>query len=141
MNRMFTGLRSLSFALIFTAVTALGPGLGVQAQAPPNEFRLSIPNGDLHLVLLEYEKYTGKKVIRDNAVEGGKVTVETSGTVTKEEAVQFIGAESPAQRLRHRPQAVPTSSRSWPLRRANSRGTRESGSSPIHPAFPSRMRW
>lgn len=90
MNRIFTGLRSLSFALMVAAVLVSGAGTALRAQQPADQIRLSIPNGDLHLVLLEYEKHTGKKIIRDNAVEGGKVTIETSGTVTKAEAIQFI---------------------------------------------------
>jgi type II secretion system protein D len=39
---------------------------------------------------MQYEELTGKKMILDNAVEGGKVLIDTTGYLSREQAIQFI---------------------------------------------------
>ena len=44
----------------------------------------------LPFILLEYEKLTGKKIIRDATIDGSSLSIETNGTLTRAEAVRFI---------------------------------------------------
>jgi len=76
----------------FLILTALaGSILPARAQIGIGEpVSLSFPSGDLHVILLEYERLTGKKMIRDNAIEGGKVLMDTSGTLSRDQAIEFI---------------------------------------------------
>jgi general secretion pathway protein D len=67
---------------------SLSPNL--HAQDNGQGVRLSFPTGDLHLILMQYEELTGKKMILDNAVEGGKVLIDTTGYLSREQAIQFI---------------------------------------------------
>ena len=44
----------------------------------------------LPFILLEYEKLTGKKIIRDATIETASLSIETNGTLSRAEAVRFI---------------------------------------------------
>jgi len=61
--------------------------------APGKDFVLiQFPNYDLTEILLYYEEWTGKKVIRDANIEGVKVTIETTGELPKEQAIRYLEA-------------------------------------------------
>jgi type II secretion system protein D len=61
--------------------------------APGKDFVLiQYPNFDLTEILLDYELWTGKKVIRDANIEGVKVTIETTGELPKEQAIRYLEA-------------------------------------------------
>ncbi|MEO0378610.1 MAG: secretin N-terminal domain-containing protein, partial [Cyanobacteria bacterium P01_A01_bin.17] len=42
------------------------------------------------LILNEYEELTGKRIVRDNAVLGGSLSIETTRKLTRKEAARFI---------------------------------------------------
>jgi len=85
-NGIFPPVLRLVVAL---AVFLCFPGR-IAAQDAAQGVRLSFPTGDLHLILMQYEELTGKKMILDNAVEGGKVLIDTTGYLSREQAIQFI---------------------------------------------------
>jgi len=69
----------------------------VAAQSSPGElsggeggYKLQWPNFPLDLIVLEYEKLTEKKVIVDVNVIGSTMTISTSLSLTKSEAITFI---------------------------------------------------
>jgi type II secretion system protein D len=90
MIRILTGIRPLASLVIVVSAILLNSAPTVTAQVPPAGVRLSFPTGDLHLILMQYEELTGKKMILDNAVEGGKVLIDTTGYLSREQAIQFI---------------------------------------------------
>ncbi|MCB1066518.1 MAG: hypothetical protein KDN20_26825, partial [Verrucomicrobiae bacterium] len=52
---------------------------------------LQFPNAPINqVILVEYERLTGKKVIRDSAIQGATLSIETSGKLSREEAADFI---------------------------------------------------
>lgn len=55
-----------------------------------DEVDLQFPNTPLPEILLLYEQLTGKKIIRDQNVEGATVTIETTGKMPKADAIEFI---------------------------------------------------
>lgn len=64
-----------------------------QGSAPGKDFVLiQFPNYDLTEILLYYEEWTGKKVIRDANIEGLKATIETTGELPKEQAIRYLEA-------------------------------------------------
>ncbi|MEM9399344.1 MAG: secretin N-terminal domain-containing protein [Verrucomicrobiota bacterium] len=69
----------------------------VQAQPGVNDQQLvdlDFPNADIETILLTYEQYTGKHVIRDAGLAGVKVTVISNpvSKLTKKEAIELIEA-------------------------------------------------
>lgn len=72
---------------------ATAGGVTDQGTAPGKDFVLiQFPNYDLTEILLHYEDWTGKKVIRDANIEGVKVTIETTGELPKEQAIRYLEA-------------------------------------------------
>ncbi len=53
-------------------------------------YSVHYPNMPLSQVLEDYQEMTGKRIIRDPKVENAVVTIETSGQLSKEEAIEFI---------------------------------------------------
>ena len=51
---------------------------------------LQFPNTPLPEILLLYEQLTGKKIIRDTNAEAATITIETTGKMTKEDAIEFM---------------------------------------------------
>ncbi|MCB1128308.1 MAG: hypothetical protein KDM81_17575, partial [Verrucomicrobiae bacterium] len=52
---------------------------------------IQFPNADINTVILpEYERLTGRKVIRDNAILGATISIETSGRLPREQAAKFL---------------------------------------------------
>ena len=67
---------------------ALAPGASAPAGAP-DMVRLQFPNSDVDDVLRLYEQLTGKKLVRDNFVQG-KVNIFISKDVPRDEAIKII---------------------------------------------------
>ncbi|MEI6481734.1 MAG: secretin N-terminal domain-containing protein, partial [Candidatus Saccharibacteria bacterium] len=59
---------------------------------PSGESGISVdyPNVPMRIVLEDYQEMTGKRVIRDPHIENATVTIETSGRLSKELAIEFI---------------------------------------------------
>ena len=51
---------------------------------------ISFPNMALPIILGEYEQLTGKRIVRDNAVLGATLSIETQQELTEAEAAEFI---------------------------------------------------
>ncbi len=65
------------------------PAAAATPAAPPDLVRLQFPNSDVDDVLRLYEHLTGKKLVRDNFVQG-KVNIFISKDVPREEAIKII---------------------------------------------------
>lgn len=59
-------------------------------EAEKADYKLQWPNFPLDLIVVEYEKLTGKKIIVDANVMGTTMTISTSQPLTKSGAVTFI---------------------------------------------------
>ena len=70
------------------APAARAPGAPAPAGAP-DMVRLQFPNSDVDDVLRLYEQLTGKKLVRDNFVQG-KVNIFISKDVPRDEAIKII---------------------------------------------------
>lgn len=51
---------------------------------------VQFPNTPIPVILLEYERLTGKRVIRDTAIQDKNLIIQTSGKMTYPEAAEFI---------------------------------------------------
>jgi len=51
---------------------------------------VQLPNTAIPVILLEYERFTGKRVIRDASIQDKTLSVLTSGKMTYAEAAEFI---------------------------------------------------
>lgn len=94
--------RSLMTALLF-GFLALAP-LAAQTTNPPAPAPpapglnpgaepmtdVQFPNTPIPVILLEYERLTGKRVIRDTSVQDKNLIIQTSGKMTYAEAAEFI---------------------------------------------------
>jgi type II secretion system protein D len=62
------------------------------AAAPGSEPMTDVqfPNTPIPVILLEYERLTGKRVIRDTSVQDKNLIIQTSGKMTYAEAAEFI---------------------------------------------------
>lgn len=72
-----------------------GPGQAGSAAATPaagaeDGIRLQMPAAQMTDVIELYQQLTKKRVIRDPKLEDVTVTIETSGTLTREEAIEFV---------------------------------------------------
>ncbi len=68
------------------------PVHGQDAAAADEEgISIQFPNADINTAILtEYERLTGRKVIRDNAIIGATISIETSGELPRARAAEFI---------------------------------------------------
>jgi len=55
-----------------------------------DEVSIQFMNTPISYILLEYEKLTGKKIIRDANAEGATLSIETTGKMSPQEAARFI---------------------------------------------------
>lgn len=64
----------------------------VEPSAPGSEPMTDVqfPNTPIPVILLEYERLTGKRVIRDTSVQDKNLIIQTSGKMTYAEAAEFI---------------------------------------------------
>jgi len=51
---------------------------------------VQFPNTPIPVILLEYERLTGKRVIRDTSIQDKNLIIQTSGKMTYREAAEFI---------------------------------------------------
>ena len=65
---------------------------GSNAATPGSEPMTDVqfPNTPIPVILLEYERLTGKRVIRDTSVQDKNLIIQTSGKMTYAEAAEFI---------------------------------------------------
>lgn len=80
-------LRLITLTLVFCL--AAGPTLRVSAQDEALT-DVQFPNTSLPVILMEYERITGKRVIRDSSIQEQTLSIQTSGQMTYEEAAIFI---------------------------------------------------
>lgn len=66
--------------------------LTAQNPAPGNEPMTDVqfPNTPVPIILLEYERLTGKRVIRDSSIQGQSLSIQTSGKMSYSDAAEFI---------------------------------------------------
>jgi type II secretion system protein D len=71
-----------------------GPGQAGSTAATPvgaeDGIRLQLPAAPMTDIIELYQQLTKKRVIRDPKLEDVTVTIETSGTLTREEAIEFV---------------------------------------------------
>lgn len=89
-----------SYLAILTFASVLGAAASLRAQdqddAATNQpgttptVDVQLPNTPLPVILLEYERFTGKRVIRDASIQDKTLSVLTSGKMTYAEAAVFI---------------------------------------------------
>lgn len=84
----------LWFAAVLVALTnLLLPGICFSQlgnTATDDKITISFPNIPLPVILAEYENLTGKLIVRDSAVLGASLSIETQKELTPAEAAQFI---------------------------------------------------
>lgn len=86
---------SYSLVLLSTLAILLGvPLSSVDAQiaVPPENDRIALqfPNTPIREVLEVYQQLTGKRIIRDPKIEQATVSIETSGDLSKADAIVFM---------------------------------------------------
>ncbi|HSI62511.1 MAG TPA: secretin N-terminal domain-containing protein [Candidatus Saccharimonadia bacterium] len=105
-------MRLHSCILLFTLLTSQAAGLHAQAPAPPaptpravrppipapagtapaadEGIRLQLPAAQMGDVIELYQQLTKKRVIRDPKLEDVTISIETSGSLSREEAIEFV---------------------------------------------------
>ncbi len=76
---------------------ALAPPSSAPNLTPPpgggdDTIIIQYPNTPLTQILLDYEEWTGLKIIRDANIESVTVTIETTGELPKEQAIRYLEA-------------------------------------------------
>lgn len=66
------------------------PGIATTADGSEPMTDVQFPNTPIPVILLEYERLTGKRVIRDTSVQDKNLIIQTSGKMTYAEAAEFI---------------------------------------------------
>ncbi|MEM9282933.1 MAG: secretin N-terminal domain-containing protein [Verrucomicrobiota bacterium] len=81
----------LSLLMMSAAITGLSLSQA-QEQIPSNvpTTNVQFPNTPVPVILLEYERLTGKRVIRDANIQDKTISIQTSGKMTYAEAARFI---------------------------------------------------
>lgn len=72
------------------ADTPQPPAPGITAPGSEPMTDVQFPNTPIPVILLEYERLTGKRVIRDTTVQDKNLIIQTSGKMTYAEAAEFI---------------------------------------------------
>ncbi|MEM9018287.1 MAG: hypothetical protein AAGC68_14835, partial [Verrucomicrobiota bacterium] len=81
--------------ILFAASALLFVGSSLHAQETEAESSgnrmtdVQFPNTPIPVILLEYERLTGKRVIRDVSIQDRNLSIQTSGQMTYEEAADF----------------------------------------------------
>ncbi len=68
------------------------PNIGTASRPGTENIIIQYPNTPLPQILLDYEEWTGLKVIRDANIESVTVTIETTGELPKEQAIRYLEA-------------------------------------------------
>lgn len=68
------------------------PNLTPAGQPAAEGIIIQYPNTPLTQILLDYEEWTGLKIIRDANIEAVTVTIETTGELPKEQAIRYLEA-------------------------------------------------
>lgn len=68
------------------------PNLTPAGQPGSDSIIIQYPNTPLTQILLDYEEWTGLKIIRDANIEAVTVTIETTGELPKEQAIRYLEA-------------------------------------------------
>ncbi len=68
------------------------PNIAPQSRPASENIIIQYPNTPLPQILLDYEDWTGLKVIRDANIEAVTVTIETTGELPKEQAIRYLEA-------------------------------------------------
>ncbi|MCG8600594.1 MAG: hypothetical protein MI807_10670 [Verrucomicrobiales bacterium] len=79
--------------LLLAALTLTAPTANSQDNTPngtPLTTDVQFPNIPIPQILLEYERWTGKKVIRDSNIQDKTLSIITSGKLTYAEAADFV---------------------------------------------------
>lgn len=78
--------------LLLSAWFVTGSSSLAQQQVPANQpmTNVQFPNTPVPVILLEYERLTGKRVIRDANIQDKTISIQTSGRMTYEDAARFI---------------------------------------------------
>ena len=69
---------------------AVPVAIPIQAQGSKGKIIVQFPSAPVREVMDAYQQLTGKRIIRDPAIEQATVSIETPGLLTKEEAIDFI---------------------------------------------------
>jgi hypothetical protein len=69
---------------------APAPGIKTTADDAEPMTDVQFPNTPIPVILLEYERLTGKRVIRDTTVQDKNLIIQTSGKMTYPDAAEFI---------------------------------------------------
>ncbi len=69
-----------------------GPNINPQNRPGSDERIIQYSNYPLTQLLIEYEEWTGLKVIRDVNIESVNVTIETTGTLPNDQAIRYLEA-------------------------------------------------
>lgn len=79
-------------SLLLSAWFVIGFPSLAQQQVPANQpmTNVQFPNTPVPVILLEYERLTGKRVIRDANIQDKTISIQTSGRMTYEDAARFI---------------------------------------------------
>ncbi|MEO0446175.1 MAG: secretin N-terminal domain-containing protein [Verrucomicrobiota bacterium] len=83
-------LKRAKLVILFLGVGGFFMQPPLSAQQALDDVTLQFANAPLSFILLEYEKLTGKRIIRDMDVEGAELTIESGQSLSRSEAARFI---------------------------------------------------
>lgn len=83
---------SLSLYLSLSLWMTLVSQTSAQQQAPASQpmTNVQFPNTPVPVILLEYERLTGKRIIRDANIQDKTISIQTSGRMSYADAARFI---------------------------------------------------
>ena len=83
---------SLSLCLSLSLWMTLVGQISAQQQAPASQpmTNVQFPNTPVPVILLEYERITGKRIIRDANIQDKTISIQTSGRMSYADAARFI---------------------------------------------------
>lgn len=83
---------SLSLCLSLSLWVTLVGQISAQQQAPASQpmTNVQFPNTPVPVILLEYERITGKRIIRDANIQDKTISIQTSGKMSYADAARFI---------------------------------------------------
>ncbi len=96
MTMNFNGLRlrkATAIWLTTVIISFLLPSLAHTqdtTQEKAGSTTVQFPNNPIPVILLEYERLTNKRIIRDVSIQDKRISIQTSGPLTRQEAAEFI---------------------------------------------------
>ncbi|MEM7013593.1 MAG: secretin N-terminal domain-containing protein [Verrucomicrobiota bacterium] len=90
MSSIFVIFRLLGVGLLVIFVFTPAVQAQDRSEADDGLITINFPNMPIPVILNEYERLTGKRVIRDASVLGASLNLETTHPLTKEEAARFL---------------------------------------------------